>query len=424
MVCHSKARLLAVQKARITRARNQRIKALKKAFLYILATLLVGLTFSQLNTYHRISNTKYMFPSKTNFYVKQRIIGHAIQELAKEMMEKEVSKIQNNTIISIDAAWDHRRNGQFCVIDSIDTKTNKIINIEIISKKSILEKFENASNLMEREGVNRTIQKLKNNTKIIGYVHDKDSKTTKLFKQFWGIKEYIDANHARKAFTRTYLKAQQGKYKNIPKGTLRGLQSKLLKFQNILTKSNLTTSERKQQWLNAAQHFQKNHSGCMHAQYKSVDEENKALGQWSRSLNQTKITALDNFLNKTLKYIEKTNTSFRTQANEAFHSLKSHMVTKDKQWNTSYSTRIALAVLRWNYPNNFISMIAKKLQIPQSSGEFKEIEKSINFNRKYYRDRYVNNKKTINEKRKLHRKSSQSDYTEKSGYKFSESQPY
>ena len=83
MVCHSKARLFGGTKGKNNKSTKSENKGIKKS----------------LSTY-----SCYTFSWYDMFTIKQRIIGHAIQELAKEMTKKEVSKIQNNTVISIDAA--------------------------------------------------------------------------------------------------------------------------------------------------------------------------------------------------------------------------------------------------------------------------------------------------------------------------------
>lgn len=122
---------------------------------------------------------------------------------------------------------------------------------------------------MEIEGVRRIIEILKPIGKIEGYVHDKDAKTTKLIKQMWGIREYIDPNHSNKSFNKKFAKYNGGKSKYCLKGSLSGLQKHLSKFKTILVKSDYSILERENLWLNAVEHFSNNHSLCIHKPYEN-----------------------------------------------------------------------------------------------------------------------------------------------------------
>lgn len=69
--------------------------------------------------------------SEKKFYQYQNQISPIIIQMAKESAKNFSKKIENDTIISIDGAWDHRRHGTACIVTFIDLKTRKIIDFEI-----------------------------------------------------------------------------------------------------------------------------------------------------------------------------------------------------------------------------------------------------------------------------------------------------
>lgn len=84
--------------------------------------------------------------------------------------------MKNSTVISIDGRWDHKRRGKSCIVVKIDQSQKKIINFEITrwSAKTYPIDYSRNPQSMETEYVKRISERLKNNMKIIGYVHDRD----------------------------------------------------------------------------------------------------------------------------------------------------------------------------------------------------------------------------------------------------------
>jgi hypothetical protein len=64
------------------------------------------------------------------------------------------------TIIAMDGSWSQRRNAMHCVVDFVDTSTNKVLDFEIIEKQIgfISGNYFGRSNGMEVEGVRRLIE--------------------------------------------------------------------------------------------------------------------------------------------------------------------------------------------------------------------------------------------------------------------------
>lgn len=72
------------------------------------------------------------------FYLIQKIISPLIIATAKRNVTKYQKQIQEDTVISLDGSWDHKRNGKFCIVEVFDTKNKKLIDYEVISKKKKL----------------------------------------------------------------------------------------------------------------------------------------------------------------------------------------------------------------------------------------------------------------------------------------------
>jgi hypothetical protein len=90
-----------------------------------------------------------------------------------------------NSTICIDGSWNHRRNGNFCIVDVIDFQTKKIVDFAIIYKSTPFKSgnYEGSSNGMEVAGMRQLLPRWINDTKVSVIVHDKDSKITELIRE-------------------------------------------------------------------------------------------------------------------------------------------------------------------------------------------------------------------------------------------------
>jgi hypothetical protein len=99
---------------------------------------------------------------------------------------------------------------------------NKIIDFEFIlkPKKHVAGMRDASSNGMEVVALRNIIERLKNNQRIIGYVHDNDSKASSAIRAAgWEIEQFFDPNHISKAF--------DCKWPQAPKSHLRGPGAKI-----------------------------------------------------------------------------------------------------------------------------------------------------------------------------------------------------
>lgn len=139
-------------------------------------------------------------PGKSVYYKNLKDIIDAIATLAREQVNIEQQKMVPGTVISFDGSWDHRRHGKCCIVVAIDQIRKKIIDFEIIQKSSKLfpTDYHGSPQGMETEAVKRISLRLKNDRRIVGYVHDRDSSVASYMRNHWPITEYLDRNHSIK----------------------------------------------------------------------------------------------------------------------------------------------------------------------------------------------------------------------------------
>lgn len=334
---------------------------------FVFSTLVSGLTFMSISRFLIAFSKSHLLPSEKEFYKTQKIVIETLNAQAQLNCIKYQKLMKPGAVISIDGSWDHRRNGKFCIVEAFDVEQNKIVAYSIIERptqKNPTASFKKAANQMEIEGVKKIIEQLKPLKKVIGYVHDKDAKTSKLIRDTWNITEYIDPNHANKSFNKKFIKYNSGKTKKCIKNSLKGLQKRLSKFKTILTYSAYSKEKRAELWLNAVQHFQGNHTLCIHHPYDNSTHEKREITNWGRNLTKSKEMGLYNFLSATIPFVTKVDQKFTSQANEGFHSIKAILAPKSLAWGTSWIGRMAVAVLRTNEPDLYLNLIKSALNLP------------------------------------------------------------
>lgn len=168
---------------------------------FTLSILVFGLSYSIVRNIFNFNGIEVC--SEKTFYKYQNIISPIIIKMAKDSAKNFSEKIENNTIISIDGAWDHRRHGSACIVTFIDLKTRKIIDFEIslINKQFVKGNTKECSRNLEKVCMERLIERWKNSPKIKYYIHDNDGVTRSLIeKSKWNITEILDVGHALKSF--------------------------------------------------------------------------------------------------------------------------------------------------------------------------------------------------------------------------------
>jgi hypothetical protein len=82
--------------------------------------------------------------------------------------------------IDFDGSWSHRRQAKECVAVIIDYMTRKVVDYEITqkTKRGRPGNYTGSSSGMEVEAFRRLITRWKGHSKVVGYVHDCDSKAS------------------------------------------------------------------------------------------------------------------------------------------------------------------------------------------------------------------------------------------------------
>lgn len=366
----SKAKI--ARRNNLKKARAAQMKTPKMAAIeFVFGCFVAGLTYQSIKNFWSAFQRPEKIISESNFYDAQNFSIPIIIKSVMKNCKIYQQKMKNGATISIDGSWDHRRNGKFCIVEAIDIEQKKVVAFSIVDRptqKNPDAKFKSAANQMEIEGVRQIIEQLKPLKKVVAYVHDKDAKTTKLIEKEWGIKEYIDPNHSNKSFNKKFTKYNAGKSTKCTKGSLAGLHHHISKFKALLTFSDYSNLKKEQLWMNVLEHFKNNHTLCLHPPYSDKSEENKHIGKWGKNLTKIKEMGLYNFLSATLSFVTKVNSNITTQSNEAFHSLKAQLASKNTAWGKSYAARMCVAILRFNEPRDHWKILREALGIVQFIG--------------------------------------------------------
>ena len=244
--------------------------------------------------------------------------------------------------VGIDGAWNAPKNARFCVVDLIDCDTRKIVDFQIVSSVNLQIDHPNfsyipvAPNLFEYFGVEAIAGRtaLKEGTTI--FAHDGDVKIKDLLINKKGLKlqEVLDANHKAKSLF--YSAAQQ----NSP---LNGLY-KVLRGNFLAVLKKYPPHQRFDKFNERVHKYVNNH--------------------WKNRNKETCMKALEEKILETKEIYPKLNPSAHTNHNEAFHSLKNHFAPKSIEFKLSWCIRVVFALIEYNHPYTFITIIRNFLQAP------------------------------------------------------------
>lgn len=299
-----------------------------------------------------------VIPCKSVFNSRQAEVARVIDKMAKKSMEDARSQMTSNSTISLDGAWNHRRNGTECNVFFIDKKNDLIIHSELVTKtrRNVKGNYTGASGNMETTGVKRGIEELqKYNLPITSYCHDRDNKTKKVFDDNWNeLEEKLDTNHVTKGIESRFTKY------NI-KNCLYGIKNKLIAFYYYLIKNVDSKETRKEQWLNATEHFDGNHQKCL------PHKETKF--EWKTRDSVLSHKQLNILLSETADLFDKVEKGTTTQSNESCNKLRTYYAAKDTAFQASFPCRVNASILQKNRPYEWIPEAMNNLNIPPPSGE-------------------------------------------------------
>jgi hypothetical protein len=302
-------------------------------------------TFSILVTGDRFTRVEELFlwnnilpPHSKAFYTAQTELTTFIKAKCeseclhcREMMGPE-------SILAFDGSWSHRRGAKECVVVVVEVHLRKIVDFEIVrkTKGNVPGDYEGSPNGMEVEALHRLIARWNGNPLVVGYVHDSDSKASKAIRDAgWRIDEYYDPNHISKSFDRKWLKG--------PHEHLKGLQMKIRKWFNFLSRSDFPPEQRIAFWMNTTQHFLGHHEAC----------PSHKVSTWKLpplTDNPIGVQELQQFLENTRGLITKCGHGLSTQICESFNSIKARFADKATSWKVSWDARTMCAILQKNNP--------------------------------------------------------------------------
>ena len=313
----------------------ERIEAAELAF----SNLVVGDTWTRLS--EAMLWLDFDIPPESEFYRYQKAICQVLVRMADESMEKVRSELPNDTTISFDGSWDHKRHGSNCVVTVLDQASGKVVACKVASRKVAVtdENFCEVSQLMEAHALKLALRDLMAIPQIVAYVHDNDAKARILIEQLgWGIREFIDPGHAFKSFNKALAS-----FEKENKKLLKEIEGPLRMWAHCCMAFEGTPEQKVAMWQNCVNHFTGNHLKCTHGEV--------PCHLWSRWRDANAVALLDRFVTATSYLFAKADKRFSTQANESMNRRKSCYLSKDLCWGTSFTARVACMVLDVNWPH-------------------------------------------------------------------------
>jgi hypothetical protein len=268
----------------------------------------------------------------------------------------------DGSVVAFDGSWSHRRGAKECVVVLVDSRTRRIVDFEIVTKANgfVPGNYDGSSNGMEIAGLKVIIERWKKDTRVIGCVHDNDSKATKAIRDAgWNIEQYYDPNHVSKSFKRTW--------DNTGHDLLKGIGAKLLRWFQYLIRSNFSPEERTRHWMNVLEHFKGNHTNCPF--------DHPTGGHWPGMANPAAAAQLKAFLKTTLSLVTRTYNRFDSQMCESFNAVKLKFASKKISWKVSWPIRVMCAVMQANSDEDWRLPLAERCHLRLSEEAIASIQK-------------------------------------------------
>lgn len=234
---------------------------MKSTLIFAISVLLSGLSYSVVKFLFNF-NCIYICSEK-EFYYYQKIVVPVINSMAKKSAKKYLEKMEENAIISIDGAWDHRRHGTTCIVTFIDINSRKIVDFEIAfqPKQFVDGNTEECSRNLEKVCIERLIERWESNQKVRYYTHDNDGVTRNVIdNSVWKVKEVLDIGHSIKSISNNLenFNNRNGKIFN-------GLMESIKRFFNTLFRDKKISKEKRiQLYFKMVNHYTGKHKNCSH----------------------------------------------------------------------------------------------------------------------------------------------------------------
>ena len=350
------------------------------------ACLLSGTNPTRFRETANICNIKT--PAMSTYFEAQKKVIPTVIEVANRTVElaRQESFAKKETIASTDACWDSARNGKNSTTSAIDCETGKTIDYEIVTRAggNRVDNFQDASNMMESEGLKRIASRLHGdpNCNIVAFVHDGDNKSDKILeKAGFNLENQRDAGHGFKALERRFksMKKEVKSENKLPKDPFHGIQGKVINYAKSIVSKENDPRRREELWLNVPEHLTGNHSICHHNEpKKSPGRPRKVINEkhdedfavWKGGIEHPEAKeALSNFCQKTVGFIDHCAKRSSTQGNEAQNSMIAKEADKNINYGPSYPARVAVAIGKKNDPRNFVIDVIRETNLDQDIDE-------------------------------------------------------
>jgi hypothetical protein len=274
----------------------------------------------------------------------------------------------NQSVISFDGSWSHRRHAKEHIVIVIDCMQKKIVDFEIKlkAKGKVPGNYRGSPNGMEMAALNDIIRRWTRHEwyrRLAGCVHDNDSKATNAVEAaHWpNVKQYYDLNHVSKQFETVW--------KRCPHTHLRGIHDRLLIWFQFLIQSDYSAAERERYWMNSLEHFQGNHAGCPR---RHLAPDTHPPIHSADSLQE--LTAI---LEQTIGLLSRARHGFDQQMCESFNAVKAKFASKDISWGVTWAIRVMCAILQMNSETDWRVPLAETCGITLDPVDLQEMEEAF-----------------------------------------------
>ena len=139
--------------------------------LMVMNGLLTGNSYEGVKKQATMMNTPT--PSKRTFFNCQKQVLTDVINTVKESCKQNADNIRENSSISIDGQWNHKRHGSYSTVSFFDQKQKKIVDFESVSNGNYGANKDVKSSNMETVGIEKGLNEL-------------DSKIADLENENWG----------------------------------------------------------------------------------------------------------------------------------------------------------------------------------------------------------------------------------------------
>ena len=329
----------------------------------VLGSFLSGTSYQACRTIIAASGKKPS--SRSSFFEYQATILPKMENLGDESTHDAMkeSVCQGNTDFSQDSRWSSHYNGLENTNAAIDAKTGKVVSVHNTLRSRTFREtsFNEASNMMESEGLRHIANDLKENygDQTLAICHDGDNKSPKVFNSVGlNVEHHRDGGHALNSIKNAFKAFKKEFYIKYGKRPFGSLDQRIFRFAGYLFSKIDSGNERVKLWKNAPNHFVGDHTNCSHPRKtRGRPSKNPCMVEedfeiWHPGIQFSFYKdSLQSFFDDTSDILFYGSYRFTTTRNESFNATVNTLVPKRIDFRSSYSARTAIAIGRTNDPD-------------------------------------------------------------------------